>query len=390
MTEQELIEAAINSGNDSTGRLGGTVDNQHVYWDEQGRPYNKKVGGGKMYIAPLSASSSEDPKMREWAAKMGVKVDYSDPTNHPGGTVLDSGRPGGGMFHESGTWNGNEGQWDQGLDWGNILTMVVAGVLTAGAASALMGGGAAAEAATSTALATGSSEAGMAAATAAGGVGAGEAGAVTGLAGSGLSGGVGAATGAGVGIGETGAVTGLAGSGFGAGGGLGLAAAPTVGDLATVGSSIAGQSGVGSLAATGAKGATTASKISDLLRAGGQEVGALADDAQKNRVQEGDKGLARSAEEDRQRRTALADVYRNNWYNTRQKGPNDPMPLQQMSPEYMATLKDLSDQGKKKLAQPAQYDTGNLAPVTPGTMEQIGQWLSPTLSTIGAVSKILR
>lgn len=76
---------------------------------------------------------------------------------------------GGGLTHTRGNlWNPTTGQYEAGgHDWGKILSMVVAGALTAGAASALMGGGAAAEAAISSTVATGQVPADIAGAAAA-------------------------------------------------------------------------------------------------------------------------------------------------------------------------------------------------------------------------------
>jgi hypothetical protein len=182
-TEQQLIEEAIASGGLLRGKA-GTVDHQHVYYEANGQPYNKIVGGGKSYIPPAAAMTMwNEPQAVAWAQSQGygIKggeqgladsqksyVDAQGYTRMPESPVTMADQ-GGGLFHTTGTWNSKTGQFDSSLDWGNILTMVVAGVMTAGVASAMMGGGVAAEAAASTAATTGSVDAGLAAGTAAAG-----------------------------------------------------------------------------------------------------------------------------------------------------------------------------------------------------------------------------
>jgi hypothetical protein len=123
------------SGNGQPG------DIQGPFTDSTGTYYT--VGGQKSYVSPVALGTGSAPS--------------------------------GGMFTNSGTFNNDTGQWDQGPDWSNILSMVAAGMLTAGAATALMGGGPEAEAAVANASAGGGSTGGGAAA---GGAAAG--GAVTG------------------------------------------------------------------------------------------------------------------------------------------------------------------------------------------------------------------
>lgn len=134
---------------------------QGVQWDPKG-PYYNTSDGQKDYIPPISAAQyQDDPKMLAWAKQQGVTIDYGDGSKPP--VITNNSVPGGGLFHQRGEWNSTEGGYDQGLDWGNILSMVVAGVMTAGAATAALGGTAAASSAVTTATATGSVDAGLAA-----------------------------------------------------------------------------------------------------------------------------------------------------------------------------------------------------------------------------------
>ena len=68
------------------------------------------------------------------------KAFETDPTGkgtghgHP-----DSADKGGGFFHGHPTWNTETHKFDVGLDWGKVLSYVAAGIITAGAADAIMG-----------------------------------------------------------------------------------------------------------------------------------------------------------------------------------------------------------------------------------------------------------
>lgn len=183
MTQQELIEQAIATGVIPPGVTKGTPDYQHTLYEANGQPYFNKVGGGKLYVPPASAMSMfDDPRALQWARSQGYYIDggregleaSSQPTTDAQGRVTQAPSPvhtqdqSNGFFHTRGTWDADEGKFESSLDWGNILTLVVAGALTAGVATAVMGGGAAAEAAVSTAVSTGSAEAGVSAGVAAG------------------------------------------------------------------------------------------------------------------------------------------------------------------------------------------------------------------------------
>lgn len=447
-SESELIAQAIANGTDLPGRT-GQADTQHTYYEANGQPYFKKVGGGKMYIAPATAMSMfSDPQALAWAKAQGYEIkggrqgleDASKGTVGPDGKTRFPDSPvvtnsqSGGIFHTTGTWNPDSGQFDSGLDWGNILTLVVAGVMTAGVASAMMASAgvpaATADAAVSAATTTGSVEAGTAVlggAGAASGTGGALAastiaptlGTLPGVAASGTIGALesaGAATaaagaGAGVGAGETAATTGLA-----SGAGLpGAIAAPTVGDLATTGSAIAGVDGA-IPAATGASTLGTLGKIGQAAGALGSEIGGATKAAGATQLANAQVGvaannsnisgnqafenalMARAKLEAGQRSGALADVYRNSVTNNPSRSPFNTSAPKVQSPEYLSTLASLAAQGQKTLAAPAQYAPGSMpaqAPYTPykpdtdpSTMQTIGNWAGPALGTIGALYKL--
>ncbi len=120
--------------------------------------------------------------------------------------------------------------------------------------------------------------------------------------------------------------------------------------------------------------------------------------------------LARTKDEEAQRANALKDVYRSSYVANPRVSQYDIGGAPQYSDQYRQTVSGLGNQGAGTLANQAQYATANqpaLKPYTPytpipydpntmsgpggtqqSTMQEIGNWLGPTLSTIGAISKI--
>lgn len=234
------------------------------------------------------------------------------------------------------------------------------------------------------------------------------------------AGGGGATAAGGVGLGETGAtVGGLTSTAL-----PGAVAAPVVGDLATVGSSIAGQAGT--TAAVGGTGSTLG-RIANALGTGtslaGQAVSGATQAAGQTQLENARLGLtanqqningqsafenelmARAKEEAAQRSDALKNVYRQSIATHPNVSPYNPNGAPQYSQAYLDTLGGLEQQGSTKLTKPAQYDTNNIAPLAPytpynpntmtgpggtqpSTLQTVGNWLGPTLSTIGAIAKL--
>ena len=104
-----------------------------VRWDERQRPYRVYLidgpgyrAGERQYISPAEPhpSNTSDPKLLQWAAQ----------NKAPGQSYL----------RERGTWNSDEGEWDRGINWTNILnTAVGAGIGVGGLSAAGAFGGAA-------------------------------------------------------------------------------------------------------------------------------------------------------------------------------------------------------------------------------------------------------
>lgn len=84
-----------------------------IQYEPDGRPYVLMPDGRKNYISP-AAYGAQTP---------------ADNT---------------GILHKAPQWNQYEGKYETPFDWGNLVTMLTAGGLTAGVGSAAFGGGAAA------------------------------------------------------------------------------------------------------------------------------------------------------------------------------------------------------------------------------------------------------
>jgi len=173
-------------------------------------------------------------------------------------------------------------------------------------------------------------------------------------------------------------------------------------------------------------------QASDILGAAGRGVGEAATAAGNNRLSAGDLALRaqqlglqtaqtntsgqaafenellnRAKQEEGERTDALKNIYRQSYATNRTPGPYNTRGLTAYSPEYLAALKNLTTQGGEKLSTKGKYDTSNMPelkpydPVTtsfdpkafmdeygnPSTLEKVGGWLSPTLSTLGTVAK---
>ncbi len=259
-------------------------------------------------------------------------------------------------------------------------------------------------------------------------------------------GGAGAA-GAGIGLGEAGATTGLA-SGAALPGLEGTlagtsASMPALGTLPGVTASGGVPAALGTTGTVGGilGNASTLEKIAQLAGLGGTAVSDATKSAGDTQLQKALIGLTannqnqqaiananntnitgnnafesqllgRSKDEEVQRANALKDVYRSSYVANPRVSQYDIGGAPQYSDQYRTTVSGLGNQGAGTLGNPAQYATAAqpalkpYQPYTPvpydpntmsgpggtqpSTMQEIGNWLGPTLSTIGAISKIWR
>jgi hypothetical protein len=139
--------------------------------------------------------------------------------------------------------------------------------------------------------------------------------------------------------------------------------------------------------------------------------------------------LGMAGEEDKQRASAYKDIARASLLRGLKKSPYDPSPVMKLSPTLQAAMADLEQQGGDRLHKPASYDVANLdrptkytpvdlgplpaptpyspysvgalptpqpyqnytpKPVGQGTLNDVSNWLSPTLTTAGAIADILK
>lgn len=236
-----------------------------------------------------------------------------------------------------------------------------------------------------------------------------------------------AGTAAGLGGVEAGAAAGL--SPFVASGALGMSALPALGAGGTA-AGIAGLSGgIGEAIETmdvfgtdpgGGSIGSFLDKIGPGLRAAGQGIGAATTASGGNRLTQERIALdanaqnitgsnafenammRRAATEADQRNQALKNVYRASYAKNPRVSPFNPAGGPKFSPEYLAALAALEGQGGAELGKAPQYNVSGMKPVTPykpidirdvqgatgtkkGTLESIGDWLSPSLSTMGSI-----
>lgn len=131
---------------------GAQPNEQGFYVDAGGNLLPGQTTPGMAAADKAGLTPQYDPKKGLWFTKPGGKVNYISPVvmqgpNKTRGTTPDTG---GGLVNKP-SWNNQTGKWDNGLNWGNIMSLAVGGVLTWGMAYALMGGGEAASAALSSA-----------------------------------------------------------------------------------------------------------------------------------------------------------------------------------------------------------------------------------------------
>lgn len=108
-----------------------------VQYDERGQPFWWYEDGGRYFISPLAASSMRhEPKAVAWARSQGVH-------DNPDGTLTNNATPGPSLFKERGAWDADSGDMNQGVNWTNIASMGVGGLIAAPFVAGAVGGGAA-------------------------------------------------------------------------------------------------------------------------------------------------------------------------------------------------------------------------------------------------------
>lgn len=119
--------------NKATGGGAANLPNYSVVLWDGTKPYWRTPAGGKVYIAPAVAAQSDDARLKSWGAS--------------------NQRPDGNFFTNSGTWDPQSGEWDQGTNWGNVLALGVGGAIAAPLVAGAVGAGSAAGAGTAASVA---------------------------------------------------------------------------------------------------------------------------------------------------------------------------------------------------------------------------------------------
>jgi hypothetical protein len=374
--------------------------------------------GSYIYVSPaMSLQFLNVPGMREWATSHGVDFGPND-------SSIAINRPSGGVLHDSGTWNAQTGQYDQGLDWGNIVTMVVGGLMTAGAADALLSSGAVSGVPAGVTSVSDAPELAGTVADTSGGLGSvGAAGAAD----AGTFAAPAAAAPAAGGAGEFAAVGGVEGLPEGLAGtapiipGTLTAGAPAAGGFAPAAAAPIASTPVtlpptGLASTAGADYSASAfapasagpsyKQIADLLKAGGAGVGQATSAAGNNQLARGnaqvaaargieDAYLSDAELEQQQRSNELKDTYREGVVSSGTRSPYDPVaPV--YGQDYKTSVSNLSRQGAADLAQAPIYGIRNIP--KPGDiypdpktafaetgMQKVGDWLGPALTIAGNV-----
>ena len=101
--------------------------------------------------------------------------------------------------------------------------------------------------------------------------------------------------------------------------------------------------------------------------------------------------LSRAALEQKQRDSALRDVYAAGYFRDMPRSPYNPVQTPRgVSQNYLQALGGLEGQAMQRLQQGPQYGTNQMAPLNPyatraGIGERIGNWVGPALSIAGAM-----
>lgn len=174
---------------------------------------------------------------------------------------------------------------------------------------------------------------------------------------------------------------------------------------------------------------TTAEKIDKLLRAASAGAAGATNAAGNNRVSQSQFGLnaerqfrdsldatdasnraydtdltTRSMDETSQRHSALQDVARASFLENQTPGPFNPKGITALSPQYRQALDNTAGYGSTELSAPPAYAIGGLpypkapapaqtapAPwIPPSTLEQVGSWVGPGLTTADLILQFLQ
>lgn len=118
----------------------GATQNAYGYWIlpsgdfAPGQDMSRQMGGA----TPAQAAATGGPVQTDASGKQYRLIDGRKWYLPPMTGLTGAADTGGGLIHGRMQWNPETGQYDTPVDWGKILTMVTAGIITAGAADAAL------------------------------------------------------------------------------------------------------------------------------------------------------------------------------------------------------------------------------------------------------------
>lgn len=341
--------------------------------DEYGNPLPEDVTArtAEPHAPQVDEQGRILPEYRDAVLKAGLKLDAEGRPMTADGKYISpvafgGAAPSNGSFLKTRPeFNQDTGRFESGVDWGNVLSAGVGGVLAAGALPAILGAGGGAGGA------TGAAAGGALPSTTVG------SGFVPGIAGSAGLGAEAAGVGAGV----------LPSTVIGTGAIPAIAAPASAGGIATggsilsnIGSQLGGLRGIG-------QAVSSATSAAGNTRRADTDTNVAAQSAYNSGL------INRAMLEQQQRKQALADVYRNNWFTNQPRSPFNPTQRMALTPGYQQALSELEQQALARLQSAPQYATTNMPALEqyrskPGTLERIGSVAGPAASILGSLGKI--
>ena len=147
-------------------------------------------------------------------------------------------------------------------------------------------------------------------------------------------------------------------------------------------------SGAGTAAGGGGGILSKVGKYAGQLSGIGEGINAATDQAAQNRMAQNDPYMQRARLDDTERATALRDLYSINRSMNPTNSPFNPRPAEAPTGAMRDTLQSLFDQNSTRLKAGSTYDATKLPSLQAGTLEKVGQWAGPVLSTVGKVAKM--
>lgn len=147
-------------------------------------------------------------------------------------------------------------------------------------------------------------------------------------------------------------------------------------------------SGAGTAAGGGGGILSKVGKYAGQLSGIGEGINAATDQAAQNRMAQNDPYMQRARLDDTERATALRDLYSINRSMNPTSSPFNPRPAEAPTGAMRDTLQSLFDQNSTRLKAGSTYDATKLPSLQAGTLEKVGQWAGPVLSTVGKVAKM--